>query len=137
MLISECFCLTNARVHDEYPVVVRVWIGWKHEKAGLLRVVSFGRSADRLAIGKGDLKFPAVSPLFQLLGVLPLSITAEVLDEENGLQIEELHVLSSILLCVWLGEQSKTVTKRRKIKNKALESLAIDASYYHSTCATR
>ena len=81
MLISECFCLTNARVYDEDPAVVRVWIGWKHEKAGLLRVVGFSRSADHLSIGKGDLKFPPVRPVFQLMRVLPLSVTAEVLNK--------------------------------------------------------
>jgi len=69
--------------------------------------------------------------------VLPLSITAEVLNKENRLQIAELHVLSRILTRVWFGKQAETVAKRRKIKDEPLESLTIEASYYYFTCAAR
>ena len=80
--------------HNKDPRVVGRRVDGEQEKAGTLRVVPGRRPHDHLAILAGDLHQSALRPFSggQILSFHVLRVSREIPDEEDRLQVIEVHL---------------------------------------------
>ena len=80
--------------HNKDPRVVGRRVDGEQEKAGTLRVVPGRRPHDHFAVLAGDLDQPALRPIpgGQLLSFHMLRVSREIPDEEDRLEVIEVHL---------------------------------------------
>ena len=122
---SEKLRPANVFVDDEDAKVVALGICGKDEKAELLRIVCVRCPHQGFAIAEGDFKLPAGLGRSRKYGFLVLWASAEVLHEENRLEVFQLDVCSPVSERIRFRKKPKAVLYRGKVVNVALQSMPI------------